>query len=95
MEVSGTNKVMSVNEYTPQARDKLVNVVHLLHLVNKQLDVLHELLRSIVMEDVHVHHLTTASKERRTIVFLINERSDAGQDEGTRIYRLEIASGHL
>lgn len=79
----------------PQTRDKLIDKIDSLDLVNEEGDVLHELFGSIVMHNVHVHHLATAAKECIPVVFSIDEISDAGQNQSARENGLDVTPGHL
>lgn len=79
----------------PQARNKLVDEIDFLDLVHKKLNIVHELLGRIVVKDVHVHHLTTASEECSSVVFVVDEIPDPCKDESPRVYRLDVTTGRL
>ena len=84
---------MDVNKFNlPQARKEVVDVIGSLHLVNKQRDVLHELLRGIIMENVHIHHLAATGEERRTIFLLLNKCPDSRQNQSTGVYSFYITT---
>lgn len=66
-----------------------------LDLADNQLNALHETLRVVVVQDVHVHTLIAASKERITIPIGPNAASDSCQYECSRVYGFKVTTGHL
>jgi hypothetical protein len=70
-------------------------VLNFLDLVDNQLDALHETLRSMIVQDVHIHTLIAASKERITILIGLNAASDSCQYECSRVYGFKVTTGHL
>jgi len=82
-------------EIVPELGEEQVNMLYLPDLTDKQLNTLHELLRRMVVKDVHVHPLVTAGKESRLIVLCGYAFTDASQDKSARVDRLEVSSRHL
>jgi hypothetical protein len=70
-------------------------MLDLLDLVDNQLNALHETLRIMVVQNVHVHTLIAASKEGIAILIGLNAAPDSCQDKRSRIYGLKVATGHL
>ena len=53
------------------------------------------MLRSMVIQDVHVNPLSSASKEGFLILALVDAVSNAGNDQCARIDSFEITPRHL
>lgn len=70
-------------------------MLNLLDLRNNQLDAPHEAFGVMVMEDVHIHTLVAASKERLAVLISLDTASDRCKHESSRIDGLEVASWHL
>ena len=78
-----------------ETRQEQVDICRILHLLKEKANVLQELLRPVVVEQIHIHALGPASCERRAVILLLDKLPDAGQDHGARIDSLKIATGHL
>ena len=75
--------------------EELVYELNLLHLIYEKRNTSHKLGWSIVVKNVHIHHLTPASQVSRAIVFHVDKNADSSQYESTRIDGFEISSRHL
>lgn len=70
-------------------------MLHLLDLSNNDLDALHEALRVVIVQYIHVYALITACKERITVPISLDTTSYGCKYECARIDGLEVASWHL
>ena len=66
-----------------------------LDLVDNELDALHETLRFMVVEDVHVYTLIAASKECIVVLIGLNAAPDSCQYKCSRVNGFKVATGHL
>lgn len=70
-------------------------MLNLLDLVYNQLNALHEALRIMVVQNVHIYTLITASKECFAVLIRLDIASDRCEYKGPRVNSLEVTAWHL
>ena len=64
-------------------------------LVDNQLNAPHEPFRVMIVQNVHVHALIAASKERIPVLIGLDIASNSRQYQSSRIYGFKVATRHL
>ena len=70
-------------------------MLNLLDLHDDLFEARHESFGVVVVEDVKIDALITAGKEGLVVSFCFDASTDRSQHKCSRIYSLEVSSGHL
>ena len=93
--VSGVSRPVDIEIDLPEMRKKFIDELNFLQLINEECDILHELCRHIVMEDIHINHMAPTCQIRRLVFLFLNIFADSCQDERTRVNSFKITPWHL
>jgi hypothetical protein len=79
----------------PERREEQINESNIRDLIKEQPDIGQELLRLMIIENVHINSLRPAVRKGPRIVLLIDEAADTCHNHGSGEDGLEVSSGHL